>query len=127
MNNSLASTRRYLKEQPREFEAIVKTIVEGNAFILNPANRARVTEILARNLRLTSKEAEKAYEDLFAQGRAETLSQYGSRKSNGPNYGLEKSKNRATQTGTPRRCIHSAEIGTVRLYAMKQRQKAEGR
>jgi len=65
VNNSVATTRRYLKEQPRVFEAIVKTIVEGNAFILNPANRARVTEILARNLRLHVKDADKAYEDLL--------------------------------------------------------------
>ena len=65
VNNSVATTRRYLKEQPRVFEAIVKTIVEGNAFMLNPANRTRVTEIVARNLRLTSKDAEKAYEDLL--------------------------------------------------------------
>jgi len=65
VNNSVATTRRYLKEQPRTVEAIVKTIVEGNAYILNPANRARVTEIIARNLRLTSKDAEKAYEDLL--------------------------------------------------------------
>lgn len=65
VNNSVATTRRYLKEQPRVFEAIVKTIVEGNAFILNPANRARVTAILARNLRLAAKDAAKAYEDLL--------------------------------------------------------------
>ncbi len=65
VNNSVATTRRYLKEQPRVFEAIVKTIVEGNAFILNPANRARVAEILARNLRLHVKDADKAYEDLL--------------------------------------------------------------
>ena len=65
VNNSLATTRRYLKEQPRMVEAIVKTIVEGNAYILNPANRTRVTEILAKNLRLPQKEAEKAYDDLL--------------------------------------------------------------
>jgi len=65
VNNSLATTRRYLKEQPRTVEAIVKTIVEGNAYILNPANRTRVTEILAKNLRLPQKEAEKAYDDLL--------------------------------------------------------------
>lgn len=65
VNNSLATTRRYLKEQPRTVEAIVKTIVEGNAFILNPANRTRVMEILAKNLRLPQNEAEKAYEDLL--------------------------------------------------------------
>ena len=65
VNNSVATTRRYLKEHPHIAEAIVKTIAEGNSYILNPANRTRVTEILARNLRLPSKEAEKAYEDLL--------------------------------------------------------------
>jgi NitT/TauT family transport system substrate-binding protein len=65
VNNALVSTRRYLRERPRTAEAIVKSIVEGNAYMLNPANRARVTEILARHLRLESKEAEKAYEDLL--------------------------------------------------------------
>lgn len=65
VNNSVATTRRYLKEQPRLFEAIVKTTVEGNAFILNPANRATITAILAKNLRLHSKDADKAYEDLL--------------------------------------------------------------
>jgi len=65
VNNSLATTRRFLKEHPRTAEAIVRTIVEGNAYILNPANRTSVTAILAKNLRLPQKEAEKAYEDLL--------------------------------------------------------------
>ena len=65
VNNALVSTRRYLREQPRTAEAVVKSIVEGNAYMLNPANRARVTEILGKYLRLGAKEAEKAYEDLL--------------------------------------------------------------
>jgi NitT/TauT family transport system substrate-binding protein len=65
VNNALVSTRRYLKEHPRTAEAVVKSIVEGNAYMLNPANRAKVTEILGKYLRLGEKEAEKAYEDLL--------------------------------------------------------------
>lgn len=65
VNNALVSTRRYLKEHPRTAEAVVKSIVEGNAYMLNPANRAKVTEILGKYLRLEEKEAEKAYEDLL--------------------------------------------------------------
>ena len=65
VNNSVATTRRFLKEHPRTAEAIVKTIIEGNAYTLNPANRTTVTAILAKNLRLPQKEAEKAYEDLL--------------------------------------------------------------
>jgi NitT/TauT family transport system substrate-binding protein len=65
VNNSVATTRRFLKEHPRTAEAIVRTIVEGNAYMLNPANRTTVTAILAKNLRLPQKDAEKAYEDLL--------------------------------------------------------------
>lgn len=65
VNNSVATTRRFLKEHPRTAEAIVKAIVEGNAYMLNPANRTTVTAILGKNLRLPQKEAEKAYEDLL--------------------------------------------------------------
>lgn len=65
VNNSVATTRHFLKEHPRTVEAIVKTIVEGNAFMLNPANRATVTGILSKNLRIPGREAEKAYEDLL--------------------------------------------------------------
>jgi NitT/TauT family transport system substrate-binding protein len=65
VNNSVASTRRFLKEQSRAAEALVKAVVEGNAYILNPANRNTVTTILAKNLRLPQNEAEKAYEDLL--------------------------------------------------------------
>jgi len=65
VNNSVATTRRFLKEHPRAVEAIVKAIVEGNAYILNPVNRSTVTAILAKNLRISNTEAEKAYEDLL--------------------------------------------------------------
>jgi NitT/TauT family transport system substrate-binding protein len=65
VNNSVTTTRQFLKEHPRSAEAIVKSIVEGNAYMLNAANRSTVTAILAKNLRLPQKEAEKAYEDLL--------------------------------------------------------------
>jgi NitT/TauT family transport system substrate-binding protein len=65
VNNSVATTRRFLRDHPRTAEAIVKTVVEGNAFMLNPANRVTVTEVLAKNLRIGRKEAERAYEDLL--------------------------------------------------------------
>lgn len=65
VNNALVSTRRYLKQQPRVAEAVVKSIVEGNAFMWNPGNRRRVTKILAKHLRLDVKGVEKAYEDLL--------------------------------------------------------------
>ena len=65
INNTMVSTRKYLKEQPKTAESVVKAIVEGNAYILNPANRKIVTEILAKNLRLDPEKAEAAYRDLL--------------------------------------------------------------
>ncbi|HEY7217904.1 MAG TPA: ABC transporter substrate-binding protein [Candidatus Binatia bacterium] len=65
VNNSVATTKRFIKEHPRTVEAVVKTIVEGNAYMLNPANRMTVTGILAKHLRISPKEADKAYADLL--------------------------------------------------------------
>ena len=65
VNNSVATTKRFVKEHPRTVEAVVKTIVEGNAYMLNPANRMTITGILAKHLRILQKEADKAYEDLL--------------------------------------------------------------
>ena len=65
INNTMVSTRKYLKEQPKTAESVVKAIVEGNAYILNPANRKTVTEILAKNLRLDPEKADRAYRDLL--------------------------------------------------------------
>ncbi|HEX6175158.1 MAG TPA: ABC transporter substrate-binding protein [Candidatus Binatia bacterium] len=70
VNNALVSTRTFLKEKPRTAEAVVRSIVEGNAFILNPANRAKVTDILAHHLRLSGDEASRTYEDLLPKVEA---------------------------------------------------------
>ncbi len=65
INNALVSTRRYLREQPKIVENVVRAIVEGNAYMLDPANRRVVTEVLAKNLRLDPEKAETAYRDLL--------------------------------------------------------------
>ncbi len=65
INNALVSTRRYLAEQPKVVESVVRSILAGNAYILDPANRRPVTEVLARNLRLDVAKAEAAYRDLL--------------------------------------------------------------
>jgi ABC-type nitrate/sulfonate/bicarbonate transport system substrate-binding protein len=65
VNNALVSTRAFLKEKPRTAEAVVRSIVEGNAFMLSPTNRTKATEILAKHLRLSGEEASRTYEDLL--------------------------------------------------------------
>ena len=70
VNNALVSTRTFLKEKPRTADAVVRSIVEGNAFMLDPANRAKVTEILGKHLRLNGEEARRTYEDLLPKVEA---------------------------------------------------------
>ena len=65
VNNALVTTRSFLKERGKISEAVVRAIVEGNAFILNPANRSTVTNIVAKYLRLSADDAKQAYEDLI--------------------------------------------------------------
>lgn len=65
VNNALVTTRSFLKERPKTAEAVVRAIVEANGFMLNPANRATVTNIVAKNLRLSGDNARAAYDDLI--------------------------------------------------------------
>lgn len=65
INNAMVTTKKYLKEQPKIVEGFVRSVVEGNAYILNPANRRRVTEILQKNLRLDPDKADAVYRDLL--------------------------------------------------------------
>jgi len=65
VNNALVTTRTFLKERGKTAEAVVKAIVEGNGFILNPANRSTVTNLIARYLRLSAEDAKHAYDDLI--------------------------------------------------------------
>lgn len=65
VNNALVTTRGFLKERPKTAEAVVRAIIEANAFILNPANRPTVTNILIKYLRLSGDNARHAYEDLL--------------------------------------------------------------
>jgi ABC-type nitrate/sulfonate/bicarbonate transport system substrate-binding protein len=65
VNNAMVTTRRYLREQSRVVEAVVRGIIEGAAYIVNPANQATVTHILAKRMRLDERHAEAAYRDLL--------------------------------------------------------------
>ena len=61
--NALVTTRRYIKEAQHNVAAIVKATLEGIAFIHDPKNRAKVIDVLAKNMRLLPEDAEIAYRD----------------------------------------------------------------
>jgi ABC-type nitrate/sulfonate/bicarbonate transport system substrate-binding protein len=61
----LVTTRRLATGKPMVVEAYVKAIVEGIAFMLDPANKETVTRTIATNLRLTNaSDAEEAYQSV---------------------------------------------------------------
>ncbi len=49
-------SRQFAKSQPAVVEAILKGLLEANAFILNPANRKAVLPVLAKGLKLDREE-----------------------------------------------------------------------
>lgn len=64
-SSGLVTSRKLIRSNPQLVEHIAKAIIEGVAFIHNPANKKAVEEAIARYLRLDKPERiEKAYLDL---------------------------------------------------------------
>jgi ABC-type nitrate/sulfonate/bicarbonate transport system substrate-binding protein len=59
--NSLIALRETLEQSPQLVERVLKGLLRALAFIHNPRNRAAVTQILARRLRVNPRAAEEAY------------------------------------------------------------------
>jgi NitT/TauT family transport system substrate-binding protein len=63
--DALETSRTYLETKRDVVERVVKSLLQGNAYVLNPANRNAVVEVLRSKLGLkTAQEAEGAYADL---------------------------------------------------------------
>ena len=54
LNTVIVASRRYVKENPQLTEALLKGVVDGLAFLPNPANEKAVKSVLARRLKLTT-------------------------------------------------------------------------
>ncbi|MBI2359425.1 MAG: hypothetical protein HYV04_11100, partial [Deltaproteobacteria bacterium] len=64
-SSGLVTSRKLLKSEPQLIENIARAIIEGVAFIHNPANKKAVEQTIAKNLRLDKADrVEKAYQDL---------------------------------------------------------------
>jgi NitT/TauT family transport system substrate-binding protein len=62
----LLTTRRIAATKPRLIEAYLKTIIEGIAFVTDPANKEIVIRVLATNLRLSKPaDLEEAYKSVL--------------------------------------------------------------
>ena len=51
-SSGLATSHKFMRSNPQLVENVAKAIVEGVAYVANPANKKRVIEIIARNLKL---------------------------------------------------------------------------
>jgi len=64
-SSGLVTSRKLLKSNPQLLENVAKAIIEGVAYIHNPANKRVVEQAIARHLRLDKPDrVEKAYQDL---------------------------------------------------------------
>ena len=63
--DALVTSRKFLETKGDVVERVMKSLLQGNAFVLNPANHASIVELLRTRLGFkTTQEAEGAYEDL---------------------------------------------------------------
>jgi ABC-type nitrate/sulfonate/bicarbonate transport system substrate-binding protein len=65
-NDGLAVTRKNLQSKREIIEQVVKALLEANAFVLNPANRAKTIETLNAHLKFKNpQEGNSVYNDLI--------------------------------------------------------------
>src|SRR5581483_405290 len=63
--DALETSRKFLETKRDVLERVMKSLLMGNAYVLNPANKAAVIELLRTKLGLkTPQEGESAYSDL---------------------------------------------------------------
>ncbi|HXF76849.1 MAG TPA: ABC transporter substrate-binding protein [Methylomirabilota bacterium] len=64
-SSGLVTSQRYLRAHPQIVENLARAVVEGVAFVQNPANKKIVVDSIARNLRLGGAERlERAYQTI---------------------------------------------------------------
>jgi sulfonate transport system substrate-binding protein len=65
MTGTVAVSGNYLREQPEVVEAVLKALIEAQAFVAAPANRSAVLQTMSRHMKLTSPALlEDGYQDL---------------------------------------------------------------
>ena len=64
-SSGLVTSRKYMRTNPQIVENLAKAVVEGVAYVQNPANKKIVTDSIARNLRLDRADRlERAYQTI---------------------------------------------------------------
>lgn len=61
---SLVARQSYVQKNPLLMENFIKSVLEGIAFVLGPANKAATIKLLQHRLRVTEREAEEGFVDM---------------------------------------------------------------
>jgi ABC-type nitrate/sulfonate/bicarbonate transport system substrate-binding protein len=65
MTGTVAVSGNYLRERPEVIEAVLKALIEAQAFVAAPANRSAVLQTMSRHMKLTNPAVlEDGYQDL---------------------------------------------------------------
>lgn len=63
-STSIVTRSSYIQKNPRLLENIVRSVIEGMAFVLGLPNRAATLKLLQRKLRVSEREAEEGFKDM---------------------------------------------------------------
>jgi NitT/TauT family transport system substrate-binding protein len=72
LNTVIVADRRFARENPQVIESFLKGMIDGLAFLLNPANEKAAQRVLARRLRLTTPQSIQIMYDTTVEIHAKT-------------------------------------------------------
>jgi ABC-type nitrate/sulfonate/bicarbonate transport system substrate-binding protein len=64
VSTGVVARKAYIDSRPAAVENVLKALLEGNAFVLAPANKATTLKIIQRHLKVGEREAEEGYKDM---------------------------------------------------------------
>lgn len=76
LNTVVVASRRYVRENPQIMESLLKGVVDGLAFLANPANEKSVKSVLARRLKLSTPQSIQIMYDTTLEIHAKTKIPY---------------------------------------------------
>jgi NitT/TauT family transport system substrate-binding protein len=64
ISTGVVARKTYIEKQLPAVENVLKALLEGNAFVLTPANKFSTLKIIQRHLKVSDREAEEGYKDM---------------------------------------------------------------
>jgi ABC-type nitrate/sulfonate/bicarbonate transport system substrate-binding protein len=64
VSTGVVARKAFIESRTAAVENVLKALLEGNAFVLAPANKAATLRIIQRHLKVGEREAEEGYKDM---------------------------------------------------------------